>query len=174
MSSRVLVSLCFAALSGCGVAARVGAGLGGDSANYAPQAAATVGVATGSSTLNLLAGVTGVFGVTPRAVPVPVGHVSGLVEATYFFTGSDDVAKWGIRGGLGVGPNFDGARGVGWQTFARVGPLYALADASDYLTALGLELMIGVTGFPRAELFWGVNFNIGWFFKVIERVPIGG
>jgi hypothetical protein len=174
MSARVLVLSWFVALSGCGVAARVGAGIGGSNANYAPQAAATVGLAAGSSTLNILAGLTGVFGVTPRAVPVPVGHVAGLVEATYSFPGCADVAKWGIRGGRGGGPNFDGARGVGWQTFARVGPLYALTDASDYLTALGLELMIGVTGFPKAELFWGVNFNIGWFFKVIERFPTGG
>lgn len=171
MSARVLLVVMIAS-SGCGVAARVGAGLSGATANYAPEVTTTVGVAAGSSTLNLLAGVTGGFGVTPHAVPV--GRAAGLVEATYFVIGSENVARWGVRGGLGVGPNFDGARGVGWFTFARVGPVYALADATDYLTALGLELMVGVTGFPKAELFWGVSFNVGWFFKVMERFPMGG
>ena len=55
------------------------------------------------------------------------------------------------------------------------GVLHCFTGSREALFAyLDLGLMIGVTGFPKAELFWGVNLNLGWFFKVIERVPIGG
>jgi hypothetical protein len=161
----LLVSLCCS----CGIAARVGAGVTGTTTTVAPEIAPTVGLVMGDREFNIVSGISGAFGFTTKAVPV--GRATWVEEGTYTFKES----PWGVRVGLGVGPNFDGARGVGWLVFARAGPTFMISakDSGDLLTQLGLDLTIGLTGFPKADLFWGVTFDISWLLRVFDRFPMG-